>query len=150
MKTLRDYQVRAKDELLEVLLFDSRACLIMPPRLGKTLTVIHPIQELLDGHVDEDYKILWLAHTVSLVQQAQEVFEEEDNEGQYSIAQMSSDFDQTTQYNVLFSTLQMMGMHRDRFAQYEFAIVVVDEAHYGMAPDFRSTIEYFNFCFFIF
>jgi ATP-dependent helicase IRC3 len=137
---------------------DSGGILVLPTGGGKTFTAVH---FLCNGPLSDGYKVLWLAHTHHLLEQAHDSFDSDalghireprqvlrlrvvsGTSGHYPPRDIRPSDD------VIIATLQTVTTaHREKLAQLRDFIdsadgklfVVFDEAHHAPAPSYRKLL----------
>lgn len=132
--------------------------LVLPTGAGKTFTAVH---FLCNGPLSDGYKVLWLAHTHHLLEQAYRCFDASalghirEPLGKLELRVVSGtpghhpprDIRPTD--DIVIATLQSItNAHRDRLSQLRAFIkaagskllVVFDEAHHSPAPSYRKLL----------
>ena len=152
-KTLKDFQTRIFWEITEHLKIPrSRFIVQMPTGSGKTRTAM----EVVSHHFKsgQSKNVVWLAHSIDLVEQAAAGFEEVwEHLGTHDIEVRVVDgvrngLDNLGKNSALvISTLQSMGafLKSDPSAFEIFSkscsLLVIDEAHMSLAPNYKVSIE---------
>ena len=152
-KTLKDFQTRIFWEIARHLTIQrSRFIVQMPTGSGKTRTAM----EVVSHHFKEGHSknVVWLAHSIDLVEQAASGFEEvwehlgtKDIEVRI-VDKARNGLDNIEQEPALvISTLQSMGAflksEPETFEAFskQCSLLVIDEAHMSTAPKYKVTIE---------
>lgn len=146
---MRHYQIDAWKKLHEHRESGERAALIqMATGLGKTTVIAGDILAFSNDFYDErGYlpKILFLAHQVELLRQAQSRYRDLLPAMKQAEMYMGRNTtDDSEMYDIVFATLQSMSKNKEHFTSNHFDYVVVDESHHAMAPHFEKTIDYFE------
>ena len=153
--TPRDHQVAAWDRLTANFLHEKRAAglVVVPTGGGKTLLAAH---WLLEHHVREGGRVLWLAHRRSLLRQAFSTFQRLGNVAfprqSLDLIALSSDDARwssvTDEHDVVFSSMQTAVLEANAgFVQELHArtpkglFVVIDEAHHAPAPGYSRLLR---------
>lgn len=106
---------------------DGRFLLVIPTGGGKTFTAVKAINQLFVDRVlvPETDQVLWVAHRVGLLEQAQATF-----------AQFAKRFPSAPSFpqNVLFEMIS--GASRTLAATPRIRLIVIDEAHHGAANSY--------------
>lgn len=74
---LLDYQVYIKEQVMNVITADKltgKLIVHMPTGTGKTKTTMHTIVDYWQNHLKRDGLIVWIAHTNTLLEQAEDTF----------------------------------------------------------------------------
>lgn len=139
MKTLRDYQQKAVDAVLNA---RNRALLVLACATGKTVIAAHIVQRWRQD-LDSHPKVLFLCHLVDALHQAKAEFE--DAIPGVTTAIFSGTEKGNQNADIVLATFQTF--HRgtmEIFDSTEFDFIVVDEAHHALANTYREVIDYFD------
>lgn len=115
---------------------EHRALLISATGTGKTYAAAFALREI------NPKRALFLVHREQILRKAIEsfknVFDDTKTFGLYSGTSQETDRD------FIFATMQTMAMHFEDFAEQEFQVIVVDEAHRVGAESYQKMMAYFN------
>ena len=132
----------------------SRFIVQMPTGSGKTRTAMEVVTKQLNSNQDKP-NVLWLVHSVDLVEQAANSFEEVwEHIGQKNSVIRILDgtrngltYDEDDQASFIVATLQSLTSFQKKY-ETEFndlvksvSLIVVDEAHISLAPTYNSLIK---------
>jgi len=153
--TPRDHQLAAWDKMTALYLEQKKnaGLIVVPTGGGKTVLAAH---WLLQNHVQQGGRVLWLAHRRSLLRQAFDTFCKLANAAapkpQLGLINISSDqarwseVDETR--DVIFSSMQTAVLETNRGFVEELVdssgggvFVVVDEAHHAPAPGYKRLLK---------
>jgi superfamily II DNA or RNA helicase len=127
--------------------------IVVPTGGGKTVLAAH---WLLEHHVRNGGRVLWLAHRRSLLRQAMETFRRYGNvafpKSDLHLATVSSEDVHwpsiSTEHDVVFSSMQTAVLELNKGFVHEYlyerdrpAFVVVDEAHHAPAPSYARLLR---------
>lgn len=152
-KTLKDFQTRIFWEIVKHLKIPrSRFIVQMPTGSGKTRTAMEVVSHHFKS--EQSKNVVWLAHSIDLVEQAAAGFEEVwEHLGTNDIELRIIDGGRNGLINLgekpalIISTLQSMGAflksEPDRFEVFSksCSLLVIDEAHMSLAPNYKTSIE---------
>ncbi|NLW91346.1 MAG: DEAD/DEAH box helicase family protein [Syntrophomonadaceae bacterium] len=100
---------------------------------GKTTTAVLDAKRM-------GLKTLFVAHTVELLKQARQKFQELWPEAQTEII----DYNRGTSADVIITSIQGLQSHLQAFRPDEFGYIIIDEAHHAAASGYRKVISYFT------
>jgi superfamily II DNA or RNA helicase len=142
MLTLRPYQAEAKEAILDELLIERKrsTLTVMATGTGKT-----PVFCSVAGdYVDAGKKVLILAHRGELLNQCYETIPKFTDINHMLIHYEKAGNFATTASKVVLATVQTLkGERLERFHPDVFGLVIVDESHHIVAPNYRSVINHF-------
>jgi len=152
-KTLKDFQTRIFWKIVEHLKIPrSRFMVQMPTGSGKTRTAMEVVSHHFKNKQSKN--VVWLAHSIDLVEQAAASFEEVwEHLGTHDIELRIVDGGRNGLTNLgekpalIISTLQSMGAflksEPDTFEAFSksCSLLVIDEAHMSLAPNYKVSIE---------
>lgn len=148
MITLREYQVRSSDGILEKWKDHNSTLLCLPTGCGKTEVFAHIISRM------QPQRSLVLAHREELIFQARNRIER--STGLHCEIEMGAInsgtnlFRSTAQAPVVVSTVQTQiagcdGAGRmSKFDPMEFGVLIIDECHRSVSPSYLKVIEYYK------
>lgn len=88
-------------------------------------------------------KMLFLVHREEILRSAERTFRKLVKNKQKTTGLLTGNSkDVTADY--LFSTIQSMNIHLDKFTRDEFEYIVIDEAHHSASPSYKKVMEYFK------
>lgn len=88
-------------------------------------------------------KMLFLVHREEILRSAERTFRKLVKNKQKTTGLLTgSSKDLNADY--LFSTIQSMNIHLDKFNKDEFEYIVIDEAHHSASPSYKKVMEYFE------
>lgn len=88
-------------------------------------------------------KMLFLVHREEILRSAERTFRKLVKNKQKTTGLLTgSSKDINADY--LFSTIQSMNIHLDKFNKDEFEYIVIDEAHHSASPSYKKVMEYFK------
>jgi len=88
-------------------------------------------------------KMLFLVHREEILRSAERTFRKLVKNKQKTTGLLTgSSKDINADY--LFSTIQSMNIHLDKFSRDEFEYIVIDEAHHSASPSYKKVMEYFK------
>jgi len=152
-KTLKDFQTKIFWKIIEHLKIPrSRFIVQMPTGSGKTRTAMEVISHHFKNKQSKN--VVWLAHSIDLVEQAATSFEEVwEHLGTHNIELRIVDgvrnglTDLGEKPALIISTLQSMGAflksEPDTFEAFSksCSLLVIDEAHMSLAPNYKESIK---------
>lgn len=152
-KTLKDFQTRIFWEIaVHLKIPRSRFIVQMPTGSGKTRTAMEVVSHHFKN--EQSKNVVWLAHSIDLVEQAAAGFEEVwEHLGTHDIELRIVDGVRKGLDNLgespalVISTLQSMGAflksEPEKFEAFSksCSLLVIDEAHMSIAPKYKVTIE---------
>ncbi len=115
---------------------EHRALLISATGTGKTYAAAFALREINPKHA------LFLVHREQILRKAIESFK--NVFGDTKTFGLYSGTSQETDRDFIFATMQTMAMHFEDFAEQEFQVIVVDEAHRVGAESYQKMMAYFN------
>jgi len=126
-----------QEETLEVLRelregYNTLALVADAQGTGKTTTAVLDAKRV-------GLKTLFVAHTVELLKQAQERFQELWPEAKAEII----DYNRRSSSDVIIASIQGLQNHLEEFSPDEFGYIIIDEAHHAAASGYRKVISYF-------
>lgn len=136
-QALRDYQRAAVQAAARMLLEKRRALVMLPTGTGKTRTFARICADVVAG----GGRVLVMAHRDELLNQAAATLRayglrvevEQGPRTASAAAQV-----------VVGSVATMRGKRKEKWARDHFDLIVIDEAHRGAAPSYRTVIDYFT------
>ena len=141
-KTPRKYQIDCLEALAKARAEGKKkALVVMASGLGKTLTAVFDVKELLKDNPNA--QVLVLCHSADILGQIKDVFRGEFGD-EYSYGMYNSTEKAAHRTDFLFANLQSVNSHRKEFDPKEFDYVIVDEAHHSQAVTYRRAITYFQ------
>jgi superfamily II DNA or RNA helicase len=137
--SLRDYQLRAIDELRSSFEASRSGLVVMATGLGKTLTAMSGVRKLIDeGSVR---RVLILAHTNELVYQLERsswgLLKKHESTAIWN-GYESGDIKNAT---LVFACINSVYASLPNDDLGDFDMVVIDEAHHAGSPTYQATIE---------
>lgn len=88
-------------------------------------------------------KMLFLVHREEILRSAERTFRKLVKNKQKTTGLLTgSSKDINADY--LFSTIQSMNIHLDKFSRDEFEYIIIDEAHHSASPSYKKVMEYFE------
>lgn len=88
-------------------------------------------------------KMLFLVHREEILRSAERTFRKlVKNKKKTTGLLTGNSKDLSADY--LFSTIQSMNIHLDKFSRDEFEYIVIDEAHHSASPSYKKVMEYFK------
>jgi len=146
---LRHHQVEAWQSIYEHRESgENKALLHMATGLGKTTVIAGDIIAFSQDYVGEygeKPKILFLAHQIELLRQAERRYATlmpELSRAQLYYGRKINE--EVLENDIVFATLQTMNSVREEVEPKAFDYIVVDESHHAMAPKYKETISYFE------
>lgn len=130
-----------------------RGLVVMPTGSGKTRTTV---DWLLSGPVSSGCKVLWLTHSVYLLEQTAGVFQDQaplarTSEGELVVRLIGGGYSPGTTlgsalHHVAIATVQSLQRKRTQdhvraWLEANDVVVVFDEAHHAVAPSWRAPLE---------
>ena len=115
---------------------EHRALLISATGTGKTYAAAFALREI------NPKRALFLVHREQILRKAIESFK--NVFGDTKTFGLYSGTSQETDRDFIFATMQTMAMHFEDFAEQEFQVIVVDEAHRVGAESYQKMMAYFN------
>lgn len=142
--SLRPYQIEAVDKACEELAQHQSTLLVMATGTGKTEVFSEIIKRQLPR-----VRVLVLAHTRELIFQTAKRIERRIGERvDIEMGSMQADRQQFWKARVIVSTVQTQDAgetaRMERFDPNDFALVVCDEAHHYVSPQFRRVVDYYR------
>ena len=152
-KALKDFQIRIFWEIVEHLKIPrSRFIVQMPTGSGKTRTAMEVVAHHFKSEGSKN--VVWLAHSIDLVEQAAASFEEVwEHLGTHDIEIRVVDGARNglekfgDSHAIVISTIQSMVAYlKSDLIEFEkfsksCSLLVVDEAHMSLAPNYKQSIE---------
>jgi superfamily II DNA or RNA helicase len=140
-RSLRDYQIEAKDAVLTALADVGRAFVVLATGLGKSVILAEVVADLFHDEALKDQRVLVLAHTKELVAQLHRTF-------WYHLPksipthQMSDGEFPTFWDGITFATVQSAERRLDALPSFD--LIVIDEAHHAASSTYASVLESIN------
>lgn len=151
---LREYQIECSEKIINFFNSNNSTLLVLPTGAGKTKTVVHSLRDLIDCN-SKALNILWLVHTKALCAQAENAIHESWLESRVNFShkqlwinsvygggfRLSKNmFNDTPSFTI--STPDVIAPEREEEKWTDnlkdvFDIIVVDEAHHGLAEQKR-------------
>jgi len=132
---LKEHQKQALDALEEMRRSkETIALLYHATGTGKTVTAVMDAKRC-------GGRVLFLAHTQELVNQAAETFQRiwpEVSTGRFMEAVKE------TESHIVCGSVQSVALHLDRFRDYAFDYLIIDEAHHASADTYQKVLAYFK------
>lgn len=142
MRTLRPYQQAALDATRNQLKQHDSTVVVLPTGLGKTVFAAKLIAEWEQGNT------LFLAHTKELINQAADKLGAElGYRPGVEMGQRAVDVGGLWQggLSIVGSVQSMYGDRRlEKYRQYPFGLIVVDECHHATAATYKKVVEFFQ------
>jgi superfamily II DNA or RNA helicase len=137
-RSLRPYQVEAKDAVREGLTDTGRALLVLATGLGKSVILAEVTAELFRDEALDNKRVLVLAHTKELVKQLHRTFWFHLPK---SIAthQLSDGEFPTYWDGITFATVQSAQARLDSLPSFD--LVVIDEAHHAPSATYTGVLD---------
>lgn len=132
---LRDYQLSFNDKVMQAFRTYSKVLGVAPTGSGKTVMFADLAKRILPR------KSLILAHRDELIDQAYNkiVRFAGIHPGVEKAERRAS-----LEAEIIVSSIQSMANRKERFPRDHFALVIADEAHHSVSPQWQSVIEYFQ------
>ncbi|WP_411680037.1 DEAD/DEAH box helicase [Clostridium thailandense] len=131
-------QKRAIDNLNRLRGFgENRALVIAATGTGKTYMSAFDVINF------KPRKMLFLVNREEILKSAEKTFRKLVKNKQKTTGLLtgsSKDIDS----DYLFSTIQSMNLHLDKFSREEFEYIIIDEAHHSSSPSYKKVMEYFK------
>ncbi|MBV7273762.1 DEAD/DEAH box helicase [Clostridiaceae bacterium UIB06] len=131
-------QKRAIDNLNRLRGFgENRALVIAATGTGKTYMSAFDVINF------KPRKMLFLVNREEILKSAEKTFRKLVKNKQKTTGLLtgsSKDIDS----DYLFSTIQSMNLHLEKFGREEFEYIIIDEAHHSSSPSYKKVMEYFN------
>lgn len=132
---LREYQQEALDSLYEMRAKkETIALLYHATGTGKTVTAVMDAKRC-------GGRVLFVAHTMELVNQAFATFESLWND--VSIGKFADSI-KDTESHVVCGSIQSVALNLDMFKDDDFDYIIIDEAHHASADTYQKVLAYFN------
>jgi len=132
---LKEHQVDALNSLAEMREnHESIALLYHATGTGKTVTAVMDAKRC-------GGRVLFLAHTQELVNQAAETFSELWPE--VSVGRFMEGVKET-ETHVVCGSIQSVALHLDQFKDNDFSYLIIDEAHHAAADTYQKVLAYFK------
>lgn len=132
---LRDYQLETLNALEEMRANKETIALVcLATGTGKTLIAVQDAKKV-------NGRVLFVAHTQTLVYQAYKVFQEqwpEASAGLYVDGRKDSD------QQVICGSIQSVALNLDSFHDDDFDYLIIDEAHHASAETYQKILAYFK------
>ena len=88
-------------------------------------------------------KMLFLVHREEILRSAERTFRKLVKNKQKTTGLLTGN-SKDINADYLFSTIQSMNIHLDKFNKDEFEYIVIDEAHHSASPSYKKVMEYFE------
>lgn len=151
-KQLKAYQFSIFDDTVETLSIPNSRCILqMPTGSGKTRTAMEIVCHFLNKYPEK--KVLWIAHSSELCEQAVESFEQIwSHLGQKNTSVVrfwsstnSQKLNETDSRFIVCSYGKLFGLKKKDFQQIQTlasqtSLIVIDEAHMAVAPKYKELI----------
>jgi superfamily II DNA or RNA helicase len=132
---LREYQQEALDSLSEMRANqETIALLYHATGTGKTVTAVMDAKRC-------GGRVLFVAHTMELVNQAFATFESLWND--VSVGKFADSI-KDTEAHVVCGSVQSIALNLDMFKVDDFDYIIIDEAHHASADTYQKVLAYFN------
>lgn len=132
---LREYQQEALDSLSEMRAKkETIALLYHATGTGKTVTAVMDAKRC-------GGRVLFVAHTMELVNQAFATFESLWND--VSVGKFADSI-KDTESHVVCGSIQSVALNLDMFKDDDFDYIIIDEAHHASADTYQKVLAYFN------
>ncbi len=132
---LREYQIEALKSLAEMRSrHETIALLYHATGTGKTVTAVMDAKRCSG-------RVLFVAHTMELVNQAYHTFKElwpEVTVGKFA------DNIKETKAHVVCGSIQSVALNLDSFLENDFSYLIIDEAHHASADTYQKVLAYFK------
>lgn len=141
-KTLRDYQIEGKAKIYQMWTQMRSIMYQMPTGTGKTKLFVSIARDLFDWGAQRKtaFKILFLAHRIELLDQISE------NLGiKYNLAHamIASQNREQKNYPLQIASVQTLIRRLDRWADKDFDVIIIDEAHHVKADSYKKILRAF-------
>lgn len=141
-KTLRDYQIEGKAKIYQMWTQMRSIMYQMPTGTGKTKLFVSIARDLFDWGAQRKtaVKILFLAHRIELLDQISE------NLGiKYNLAHamIASQNREQKNYPLQIASVQTLIRRLDRWADKDFDVIIIDEAHHVKADSYKKILRAF-------
>lgn len=141
-KTLRDYQIEGKAKIYQMWTQMRSIIYQMPTGTGKTKLFVSIARDLFDWGAQRKtaVKILFLAHRIELLDQISE------NLGiKYNLAHamIASQNREQKNYPLQIASVQTLIRRLDRWADKDFDVIIIDEAHHVKADSYKKILRAF-------
>lgn len=132
---LREYQQEALDSLSQMRAKkETIALLYHATGTGKTVTAVMDAKRC-------GGRVLFVAHTMELVNQAFATFESLWND--VSVGKFAESI-KDTESHVVCGSIQSVALNLDMFKDDDFDYIIIDEAHHASADTYQKVLAYFN------
>lgn len=136
---LRPYQEECVNEVEKSFLEFKKVLLVLATGLGKTICAI----EIAKKYIDNNKKVLFIAHREELLDQAAEkmlLFHSID----FTMIKSDKKFEEEKMFHI--GSIQSLCKENRlfKFPKDYYSLIIVDEAHHTMANTYMSVLEYFD------
>ena len=153
---LLDYQVYVKEQLMTVLNENkdrNRALVHMPTGTGKTKTTMHTLVEYFLNTCNSKGLIIWIAHTNTLLEQAEETFETVWNAIGHNTINIhrlydnnNSDIEDVSNGMVFMGVSKLISLSKENISLFEeiaskVNLIIFDEAHKVTASETSVAVK---------
>lgn len=141
-KTLRDYQSEGKAKIYQMWTQMRSIMYQMPTGTGKTKLFVSIARDLFDWGAQRKtaVKILFLAHRLELLDQISETLGVKYNLAHAMIASQNRE---QKNYPLQIASVQTLIRRLDRWADKDFDVIIIDEAHHVKADSYKKILRAF-------
>jgi superfamily II DNA or RNA helicase len=136
-RRLRDYQIDAKNAIIEGTLDTGKALMVLATGLGKSVVLAETTADLYRQDELPGKRVLVLAHTRELVKQLHRTFWFHLPKG-IATHQMSDGEIPTFWDGITFATVQSVLAKLDEMP--DFDLIIIDEAHHASSPTYAGVL----------
>lgn len=141
-RTLRDYQSEGKAKIYQMWTQMRSIMFQMPTGTGKTKLFVSIARDLFDWGAQRKMavKILFLAHRIELLDQIDETLGVKYHLAHAMIASQSRE---QMYYPLQIASVQTLIRRLDRWADKDFDVIIIDEAHHVKAESYKKILRAF-------
>lgn len=145
MADLRPYQREAIEAVIDDLDLARSTLLVLPTGTGKTVCFAEIANRF---HQQDRGRVLVLAHREELIRQAVDKIQSwTPLKCEIEMADARAQLDSLYPPDVVVASVQSISRKKrlERFAEFDFSLIIVDEAHHAPASTYRGILDYFAF-----